>query len=456
MHATQLAELLEPWLGHGPTYTAIAAGLRGLTLDGRLPVGQRVPSERALAAGLGLGRGTITAAYDALRADGYLTSDRGGGSRIALPATMPARPDTALAAAGLDLTVAALPAPSQLLDAVGRATVALRPLLADHGLHPFGLPSLREHVAAHLSRRGLPTRAEQVLITNGALQGWDLVLRALTRSGDRVLVEQPTYPAVLDAVGAHGRRAVALPVTSRGWDHPARAAVLAHLTPDAQNPTGLLASTGQRRRVLTDLAGVQVVADETFADLVLDGPAGQPLARLRADVLTVGSMSKAFWAGLRIGWIRADPTLVRRLAQLRGAQDLASPVLEQLVAAELLQRAEEILPERREQLRRGRDALLHELTTRLPTWRCTPPRAGMVLWVELPETGASRLAAHALDLGLRLTPGPRFTIDGTADRWLRLPFTTPPERAVHTVQLLRQAHSRLSSTPLQDPARWTA
>lgn len=457
----RLAELLDPWLGAGPAYAVVAAGLRGLALDGRLPVGARVPSERQLAAALSLSRTTVSAAYDVLRGEGYLRSDRGAGSRVVLPAAVPMRPDAGPGdrADVLDLTVAALPAPAELVDAVRDAAVDLRPLLAGHGLHPLGVPELRAAVAEHLTARGQPTRATQVLVTGGALHGWDLALRVLARPGQRVLVEQPTYPGVLDAVAAHRLRPVALPVSAHGWELPPAPAGLVHLTPDAQNPTGLLASTAQRREILRAVGGATVVVDETFADLVLDGPAPAPLGALDARVVGLGSMSKAFWAGLRIGWVRAEPDLLARLAQSRVGQDLASPVLEQLVAARLLRRAQEILPERRALLRHSRDALVRALAHALPGWRCTVPRAGMVLWVELPEPSATRLAAHALDIGLRLTPGPRFTLHGTADRWLRLPFTLPVEQIDDAVAMLQEAAGRAAARrvpPARAVSRWTA
>ncbi len=460
MRPERLAELLAPWLGGGPAYAAVGAGLRGLALDGRLPVGARIPSERALAVALSLSRTTVTAAYDVLRAEGYLRSDHGGGSRVTLPAAVPARPD---AGPGdrtdvLDLTVAALPAPALLVDAVQEAAVALRPLLAGHGLHPLGVPELRAAVADHLTARGLATRAEQVLVTGGALHGWDLVLRTLASRGTRVLVEQPTYPAVLDAVAAHRLRPVALPVSDAGWELPAVPAGLVHVTPDGQNPTGLLAGTEQRGELLRSVGGAVVAADETFADLVLDGPPPPPLGAFDRRVVTIGSMSKAFWAGLRVGWVRAEPELLLRLAQARAGQDLASPVLEQLVAARLLRDADDVLPERRALLLRSRDALADALAHGLPEWRFALPRAGMVLWVELPEPRATRLAAHALDLGLRLTPGPRFTVDGTADRWLRLPFSLPCERIGDVVTMLQEADLRAhaASSPYRAPSRWTA
>jgi DNA-binding transcriptional MocR family regulator len=458
----RLVDLLAPWLGSRPTYLALASGLRGLALDGRLPVGAKLPSERQLATVLHVARNTVTAAYDVLRDEGYLRSDHGAGSRIVIPAAVPARPDAEPALQGdlLDLTVAALPAPGLLLEAVERATVALRPLLAGHGLHPLGLPALRESVARHLSTRGLRTRPEQVLITNGALHGWDLLLRTLARPGNRVLVEQPTYPAVLDAVGAHRLRAVALPVTAAGWDFPTGIppGSLVHITPDAQNPTGLLASNAQREQLHRALQGALLVVDETFADLVLEGARPRPMAALDRSIVTLGSMSKAFWAGLRVGWVRTEPELVARLAQARSAQDLAGPVLDQLVAAELLDHAEALLPERRQLLQQSRDALVTALSRELPDWRWVVPRSGMVLWVELPGSSATRLAAQALELGVRLTAGPRFTVRGTADRWVRLPYTLPADQMQTVAALLRKAAERVDAgTPTSRPmSRWTA
>lgn len=460
MLATRLAELVDPWLGGGPAYTAIAAGLRGLVLDGRLPVGARVPSERQFAAALSVSRTTVTAAYDLLRGEGYLRSDHGAGSRVALPAAGPLRPDAdpRERADVVDLTVAALPAPALLVDAVEEAALALHPLLAGHGLHPLGVPDLRAAVADHFTARGWPTRVEQVLVTGGALQGWNLALRALAVPRERVLVEQPTYPAVLDALAAYRLRPAALPVTAHGWELPTTPAGLVHVTPDGQNPTGLVATLAQRHDLLRAVKGASVIVDETFADLVLEGPRPVPLGKLDRQAVTLGSMSKAFWAGLRIGWVRADPDLLARLAQARAGQDLGSPVLEQLVAARLLRRADLILPERRALLRRSRDKLVQALAREVPDWRCAVPRAGMVLWVQLPAPSATRLAAHALDLGLRLTPGPRFTLDGTADRWLRLPFTLPIEQVDDVVSMLRDAASRAAarSATTRTPSRWTA
>jgi DNA-binding transcriptional MocR family regulator len=356
------------------------------------------------------------------------------------------------------MTVAALPAPAQLLDAVAAASADLRPYLAGHGLHPFGLPVLRTAIAGHLTARGVGTDPDQVLVTSGALHGWNLLLQTVTRPGMRALVEQPTYPAVVDAVRAHSLRPAALPVSDQGWERPVGPADVVHLTPDGQNPTGLLAGEAQRRALLGALDAPVIVVDETFADLVLEGDPPPRTAGLDRRVVTIGSMGKAFWAGLRIGWIRAEPDLLARIAQVRGTVDLGSPVFEQLVAVRLLALADTVLPERIALLRAARDALLGALARELPSWRTTRPRAGAALWVELPALSATRLAAHGLDLGVRVTPGPRFTVDGTADRFLRLPFTGPGEEAASLVAVLRAAWERTTSGAhsRRSAPRWTA
>lgn len=456
-------------------YSALASGVRTLVLDGRLPIGTRLPSERAMAERAGLSRTTVSAAYDVLRAQGYLRSDHGAGSHVTLPDHAPASPDAGPGEPEVvtDLTLATLAAPAQLLDAARAASEDLAPLMAGPGLYPFGLPGLRAAVATRLSERGLATGPDQVLVTGGALAGWNLLLRHLTRPGDRVLVEQPTYPSVLDAVRAAHLRPLALAVDQDGWTLPpargprgiSQRAVLAHVTPDGQNPTGLLASPDQRRALLGALDVQHVVVDETFVDLVFDARPPLPLAAVHDErspstcrVITVGSMSKAFWAGLRVGWIRAEPELVRALVQTRASVDFTSPVLEQLIAIRLLDQAEEILAERHRGLRSSRDGLLAALSAHLPTWKVIIPSAGLVLWVELPSGSATRVVSAALELGLRLTPGPRFTLDGTADRWLRLPFTSAPgqqDAVVTTLAVAWQRCADRTDIPVHPIPRWT-
>jgi DNA-binding transcriptional MocR family regulator len=345
--AGPLVRLLgDGWRRPGAGAHALADALRALVVDGRVAVRTRVPSERALALDLGVSRGTVSRAYDRLRDEGYLVSARGAGSRLALPGVAAAEPlllpgsDAGFGGA-LDLTTAAPTGPEPLLSAAAsRAAGALGRWASTQGYAAAGLPDLREAVAARFAARGVPTSGDQILVTAGAQQALVLVLSLLVAPGERVLVDAPAYPRTLSALRVARARPVAVPLGSSGWDVDAWAAALtaaaprlALTVPDFHNPTSLSMSVRAREDVVRACArsGVVVVADETTAELRLDGPAvPAPLAAFDpgSTVVTVGSMSKSAWGGLRIGWIRAAPRLIRELAAARADIEPAGPAPE--------------------------------------------------------------------------------------------------------------------------------
>ena len=250
-------------------------------------------------------------------------------------------------------------------------------------LRPAGLPALREAVAQRFTARGVPTTADQILITNGALHGLDLLLRLLIGPGDRVLTELPTYPGALDAIRGNGARVVPVPMAATGgWQVELMQATLrqtaprlAYLTPDFHNPTGALIDESARRDVLRAArqTGTTVVVDESFVDLGFSAPE-RPSAAIDSSVITIGSLSKPVWGGLRIGWLRASTDLVHRLAALRASIDMAGAVLDQLVAAELFASLDEIAAQRLAELRPQRDTLVAALARDLPQWRFVAPQ----------------------------------------------------------------------------------
>ena len=435
-----LARLLGEWRASGPAYAALARAIRLLVLDGRLPLGTRLPGERDLAEALGVSRTTVTAAYAALRDEGFLASRRGSGNWTRLPAdhATAAPPAPAAAPGAIDLSCAAAAAPEGALhSALAAATAELPRHLPGPGYGPAGLAPLREAIAAQFTARGVPTTPDQILVTAGALHALNLLLRVLGGSGDRVLVEHPTYATALDAIRSAGARPVPVPLHSGGWDMDMLAATLrqsaprlAYLIPDHHNPTGLTLPPADREQLVAHARATRtpLVIDETMVGLHLDGePAPSVAAHDPAGetVIAIGSMSKAFWAGLRIGWVRASPDLVHRLAIARSALDISGSVIDQLVAAELLARAEEVLPRRREVVRARRDALAAALAEHLPEWRFALPAGGLSLWAELDAPRSSALAAIADRHGVRLAAGPRFGVDGAFERFVRLPYSLP-------------------------------
>ncbi|MFE9744634.1 PLP-dependent aminotransferase family protein [Saccharothrix saharensis] len=449
----RLARLLGEWRRRGARHGSadLAAAIRMLVLDGRLPAGTRLPAERELAEVLPVSRTMITAALDQLRSEGLVASRRGAGTWISLPTgTLGVEPDTPLVGHSMvDFARAAPPALPGVLAAFDQVRRYLPEHLADHGYYEHGLPGLRRRIADRYTARGLPTSPDQIVVTSGAQHALALTLRLFTGPGDRVLVEQPSYPNALDAIKAVSAIPVPVAMTDTGWDLPGIAAALRQAAPrmayvvvDFHNPTAHrldaegraeLADTARRART-------PLVVDETVVELDLDGDpldGPPPMAKFADDlVVTLGSASKSHWGGLRIGWIRASPEVVHRLISTRTALDLGSAVVEQLVLAELLADPEPALRERRAQLAAQRDVLLAGLREHCPTWRVRRPGGGLSLWCELDGPVSTRIAVVAQNHGIRLAPGSRFGVHGGFERWLRLPFVQPPE-------VLRDAVRRL-------------
>jgi DNA-binding transcriptional MocR family regulator len=434
----RFVEALGQWrLRSGPRYLALAGATRRAITDGLLPAGARIPSERAVAGALGVSRTTVTASYDALHEDGYLQRRRGSGSTVRLPDAAVRGSWFALddSGADIDLSLAALPAPAaQLAEALERAGSRAHALLGGHGYLPHGVPELRELLAARYRSRGLDTDADQILVTAGAQQALAMLFELLVRPLQPVLVEAASYPGALMLLRHQRARMAAIPLGGEGWDVEAFAGAagtlrpgLAYLIPDYHNPTGLVMGEGQRLALAEAAAGLQLVVDETFVDLRLHGPPPpRPLAAYdpSGETVTVGSLSKSLWGGLRIGWIRAQPHMVRRLAELRMRHDLCSPLLEQLVSAELLA-DDRAMAAQRDRARAQRDTLAAALREQLPDVRFTLAAGGLSLWLELPAPDSSDLAAAARRRGVIVTPGPTFSPDGALERYLRLPFVLP-------------------------------
>jgi DNA-binding transcriptional MocR family regulator len=438
----------------GPAYQGLADGLRMLIVDGRVPVGASLPSERTLADALRVSRTTVTAAYTQMRDDGYLHGRRGARSTTALPLAVPAAaPITTTGTASANLAAATLGAPAAAVtQAFVEAAVQVAPYLHDIGIELVGVPPLREAIAERYCARGLPTEPDEIVVTTGALHAIGLILATYTQPGDRVLVEQPTYHGALATMKTTGIRPVPVAMTPDGWELDAiDAAVrqlspsLAYLIPDNHNPTGMTLPPAGRRRLAQIIAETRTrtVIDESITDMWLDEAVPPPFAASmtsRRDLLmTVGSMSKSCWGGLRIGWIRAERSALTTIGAMRPAIDMGTPIVEQLAAARLLAAAEDLLPERRHILRARRALLLALLAEHLPDWQPNPGKGGLSLWVRLPAPMSSALSAAASRMGLEIPPGPRFGVDGTLERFIRVPYTLPDEQLTAAIELLARA-----------------
>jgi DNA-binding transcriptional MocR family regulator len=473
--ADRLATLIGRDTLHAPLNASLAAGIRSMVADGRLPVGARLPAERELALALGVSRVTVTAAYRRLREQGWAGAHQGSGTWTSVPdaggvvaAWVPGTAREGL----VDLSFAAPSGPPEVADAYTGALTALPRHLPGHGYAPEGLPELRERVAARFTARGLPTSVEQVLITLGASGGITAAMRAIVDPGDRVLVEHPVWPNALDKLAVLQARPVPVPL------HPGRtgafvsavhraarqtSARAAYLVPDFSNPTGASLTVGDRQHLVVSLQqqDVTVIADETLVDLALEGqevPAPTAAFGRAGAVVTVGSLSKSVWAGVRIGWLRAERPFLSRVASAMSREHGSVSILDQLAACALLDGLDAGLVRRRAELRAQRDALVGALARALPDWQVPVPPGGLSLWCELPEgTSSSLLADAAEPLGLRIATGSRFGTGHAFDDRLRLPFTQPVpvlERGVELLVTARDAAAagRVARSPARDAA----
>ncbi len=467
IHASRVATLVADF-PRAPAYAGLADALAAVIGDGRIPLDTRLPSERELTQALGVSRTTVTRAYAALREAGYARSRRGSGTFARVPGGHSRVLDRALvpradAEPVIDLNCAAPSAPPGVAQAYAEAVTELPPYLAGHGYFPAGLPRLQQAIAAGYAARGLPTDPDQIMVTPGALSAASIVAHALTGPGDRVLVESPVYPNATDALRRTGARLRPTPVDLDGWDLDATTALLrqtaprlAYLIPDFQNPTGHLMTDSQRERYAGALRRTRTVpiVDEAHQALPLDGqPMPRPFAAHAHDAVTIGSASKGFWGGLRIGWVRAPHALMERLTHTRVSMDLGAPVLEQLVLVRLLADSEHLLQANRARLREQRDALVAAVGDRLPEWRFRTPTGGLALWCRLPDPVATEVAAEAEEHGVIVAPGPVFAVEGGLHRFLRIPWTRPADELAAAVDVLAQAWSTVRSRPGRDAHR---
>jgi 2-aminoadipate transaminase len=355
----------------------------------------------------------------------------------------------------------------EALDLVGAADLAAA-VIEREGASALGYtmtegePELREAVAAQARRRGVRADAEEVLISAGALQGIDLLCRVYLRRGDVVVAESPAFANALSAFRNHGARVLEIPVDEEGLDVHYAARLLRSegirprmffVVPNFQNPTGETLSERRREALLALAAscGAVVVEDDPYALLRYRGHELAPMASLavKADVVSVGSFSKTFLPGLRVGWVIAPTDVVARMAAAKQTMDSSTGTLGQRMVLEFLRRggAEAHVDSLRDLYRakqeRGRAALQREFAGTGVSWN--DPQGGFYFWVKLPHgLDARRLLDIALEEGVAFVPGAAFTIARDHTSALRFSISAPtPDRIDEGVRRLRRAFDRL-------------
>ena len=319
-----------------------------------------------------------------------------------------------------------------------------------------GMSAARGVVVEAMAAAGTPSRPEDVLVTNGGQQGLDLMGRVFLNEGDAVLVEAPTYYGALDAFAAYRPRILGVPVDAEGMDIAAAREVLetarrtgirvkfAYTIPNFQNPTGVTMTLGRRRELL-ELArdyDLPILEDDAYAMLRYGGEPVPSLSALEQQetggperVAYLGTFSKMFSPGVRLGWVHAHPEILRKMRLAKHGADLGPSTLSQTVAVEFFRG-----DEWREHIRRligiyreRRDAMLGSLAEFMPegvSW--TRPEGGFFIWVTLPEgVDASAMLSEAVERGVAYVPGEDFYADGFGVKnRLRLSFSFAEPRLI--------------------------
>jgi 2-aminoadipate transaminase len=328
---------------------------------------------------------------------------------------------------------------SEIAEAV-QVTLATQGAAALQYCATEGHPPLRQWIADQYGAAGLAVTPEQILITTGSQQGLDLLAKVLIDPGDRVIVEDPTYIAALQAFGMFEPAFAPVPVDADGVDAQKfrreidAGAKMFYCMPNFQNPSGISYSAARRAEVVEILrnSSTVMVEDDPYGQLRFSGTPLPPIAcGLPGQSVLLGSFSKIIAPGMRLGWICAPMELMEKLIIAKQAVDLHSENLGQWVIDRLVRSAnfEPHLAAIRNAYGRQCRAMIDAIKKYFPAdVRCTRPDGGMFLWLTLPRNVlAIDLFERAIQKGVAFVPGPAFFACGGGENTMRLNFSNCDE-----------------------------
>ncbi len=440
---------------HTPLYRQIADQLRQLLERGDLAPGDRLPPTRALSLTLNVNRATVIAAYEALESEGLIRSHVGRGSFVERRPPLPGPKlnwDEILASdEGLPAPIAAeaeisfaLARPAGDLFPEDDFRATLRELAASPELGailqlgaPAGYAPLRQYLLDHAREQQAAGSDDDILITSGVQQGFDLIQRLLASRGETVVIEDPVYPGLKNVFLRGGARVIGAPVGLHGLDIDQVERIferekprLMLVTPNYQNPTGTSLSLGSRHALLTFARrhGVVLVENDLYSGLHYGDAAPAPIKKLdqNGDTVLLRSFSKIAFPGLRVGWVIGPRHFIGRLTEAKQWTDLHTDQLSQAALLRFAQsrRLEAHCERMRAEGLRRLGAALEACERYLPKGaRFTRPTGGMNLWIRLPDTAdAAALLEKARARGVSYLPGKYFAVSREETGSLRISF----------------------------------
>ncbi len=355
--------------------------------------------------------------------------------------------------------------PENFLEEIIHETLADKSANLLEATDPLGRYELRAEIAQRFSAEGTPVRPEQVLITNGSIQGVTLVAQENREIGRRVICETPCFKGITDTFAAMGHWVETITRDNEGPmpdllnQLPNGSPYLLYLCPYAHNPMGTHLSP-ERAKLLVDWAkrtGSTVITDELFKDLSwTDNNPPSLMKDLGAEqTVVVSSLSKSIMTGLRLGWIISSTQRIQQLAQLKRLNDHSSPTLIQGLALTIFQSGRFTAHTLKMAImyQQRRETMLKALERYMPREVCwSKPDGGFSLLLELPRGYSSvALFLFAIDKGVSFLPGPLFDIDQRFVNCCRISYAWSDEAEIKEgIELLASAVEEFISRPPGD------
>lgn len=429
-----------------PVVQQIVDALAGWIRQDAVEPGTRLPSVRQLARQNLLSQSSVNEACERLVTQGLLASRHGSSFFVALPLSdlddtcgrrrerklqLPAHGSVEPLEAELQLGCGGLPESWRESDDLGYAirqvTRADMAGLFNYNA-PLGLSALRQQLSRRLKQLNIEAEEDMILTTTGATHGLDLIVRTLLTPGCSVVVESPGYPKLFELLRLHRIEMIELPRTARGPDIDALEALLTTHRPCAifvnsacHNPTGssLAPVVAQRLLQLARRHGMRVVEDDVYADF--QNASRTRLAALDPEVIYVGSFSKTLSSSLRVGFVAAGQSVIKRLGEVKDITSLGSSRFCESVLATLLANGAYRTLVQRQRLRLNADMALALQMLEDGDWEVFgKPAGGLFIWARPPVRDYAELQHRAKRSGVMLSSQTAFSPSGATTDWLRI------------------------------------
>jgi 2-aminoadipate transaminase len=326
---------------------------------------------------------------------------------------------------------------------------------------------LRQYLAEKMTRENAPSGVDNILITNGSQQGMDLLAKVFLNPGDLVIVEEPGYVGGLGAIYNYQGDRLSIPLDEEGirtdllatrlrkLQMEGRTPKFAYLVPNFQNPTGISMSLA-RRKAMLELAreyNFVIIEDNPYGEIRFEGEAVSSMKSMDTEgrVIYLGSFSKTFLPGIRVGWIVAHEELIQKIACAKQATDLCSNSLGQRMAHRFAASGyiELHVSSLISRYKAKRDLMLSCMDKFFPqgvTW--TRPEGGFFIWVTLPEgMNAREVLLKAIDRKVAFVDGAGFFVNGNGKNTARFAFSeASPEKIMRGIEILGEVmHQELAA-----------